>query len=82
MKEEELGNLEQLFLQSCGDKLKENGGFTVRGELGVFSSALVVWLSVLERVKRSSLSDTLLSFLTNLDVSGIMPFVSRPSRKT
>jgi len=36
MKEEELGNLEQLFLQSCGDKLKENGGFTVRGELGVF----------------------------------------------
>ena len=37
-------SLESMFLSVCHDWFESIGGFDVRGELGVFSSAAVVWL--------------------------------------
>ena len=51
--------IEKLFLSVCGETLRSTNGFKVRGELGTYSHALVVWLGITKRLNGGSLSDAL-----------------------
>ena len=73
--------LENLFLEVCGKYLDDNGGFDVRGELGVFSSAAVVWLGIQQRIKGGSLQSSLGSLIEKIKSGSAEMFMSRPSRK-
>ena len=73
--------IEKLFLSLCGETLRSNNGFNVRGELGTYSPALVVWLGITKRLNGGSLSDALVTLSQQLEDSDLSSLVERPSRK-
>lgn len=75
------GSLESEFLSVCEDWLKKNDGYSVRGELGVFSTATVLWLGVCQRFNCNSLESSLLSLVQRLNSGLDFPFTKRASKK-
>lgn len=72
--------VEKLFIETCSDLLVEEGGFETRGELGVFSSAAVVWLGIQQRLSGESLQMGLGKLIERArDEGGI--FAYNPGRK-
>jgi hypothetical protein len=78
---QKIGAIEELFLAACGDELRAHDGFSVRGELGVFSSAVVVYLGIQQRLSGQSQSGVLGDFAERLEEYGVGALVERPSRK-
>ena len=78
---EKFSALEDLFLQVCGEQLEKRDGYKVRGELGIFSSAVIVWLGIQQRLNGQSQSAVLGEFAARLESGEKISLVSRPSRK-
>jgi hypothetical protein len=76
-----IGALEELFLEVCGNELRAHNGFSVRGELGVFSSAVIVYLGIQQRLTGHDQSGVLSDFAQRLEQQGVGGLVERPSRK-
>ena len=74
-------SLTELFKTVCVDWLRERDGCDVRGELGVFSSAVVVWLGIQQRLKGNSLKDALASVVAELKAGALDKFITRPGYK-
>ena len=72
--------LKELFLKVAGDLFRERNCFFVRGELGVFSHALVVWLYISKRFNTGSLSSAREELSEILKRGSIGEFVDRPSK--
>lgn len=73
--------LDNLFSEVCGKYLEEQGGFDTRGELGIFSTAAVVWLGVQQRLKGGSLQESLGAFVEKIKTQESMLLVRRPGKK-
>lgn len=74
-------SLENMFLSVCHDWFESNGGFDVRGELGVFSSAAVVWLGISQRISGGTLQAGVSELIARLEEGTIASLVSRQSKK-
>lgn len=74
-------SLENMFLSVCRDWFESNGGFDVRGELGVFSSATVVWLGISQRISGGTLQAGVSELIARLEEGTVASLVSRPSKK-
>ena len=73
--------LEHLFEEVCTSWLLKNGGLAVRGELGVFSYASVVWLGIQQRLEGNSLRVALGALVERMGSGGMDFLFSRASRK-
>jgi hypothetical protein len=73
--------LDNLFSEVCGKYLEEQGGFDTRRELGIFSTAAVVWLGVHQRLKGGSLQESLGAFVEKIKSQESVILVSRPGKK-
>lgn len=69
------------FLSVCGDWLEEHSWFDVRGKLGVFSSATVVWLSIQQRLTGNSLQSALSELVNEIKLKKSYVFVNQESKK-
>ncbi len=74
-------NLESLFEQLCGKWLAEKDWLSVRGELGVFSYASVVWLGIEQRLKGNSLHLALGALVERFKAGELQFLINRASRK-
>jgi len=74
-------SLSELLKTVCVDWLRDRDGCDVRCELGVFSTAVVVWLGIQQRLKDNSLKDALASVAAELKAGALDKFVTRPSYK-
>lgn len=72
--------LEELFLEVCGKYFEEQNGYEVRGELGLFSTAAVVWLGIQQRLNGNSLQSSLGALVDRIKISN-EPFFLAPSNK-
>jgi hypothetical protein len=73
-------SLQHLFLTVCREVLERNNCFGVRGELSVFSPALVVWLNISKRYGDGSLSDANAELQQMIDTGAVNDFVDRATR--
>jgi hypothetical protein len=73
--------LEEMFLSVCGDWFDSHRGFEVRGELGVFSNAAVVWLGVSQRYSGGSLQSGVSELVSRVEEGTIESLVSRLGSK-
>ena len=73
--------MEKLFLSVCSDTLRAHDGFDIRGELGTYSAAMVVWLGITKRLTSTSLSQALAALAQQLEHTDLNAFVDRPSQK-
>lgn len=76
-----MGKLEDKFVKLCGDYFSSNDGYSIRGEQGVFSFAMVVWLGIQQRLKGNSLRESINSFLQQVKDSQVDFLVSRVNCK-
>jgi hypothetical protein len=76
-----MGSLESKFIEVCDSWLQENEGYSVRGELGVFSFAMVVWLGVQQRLKNNSLKESINSLVERAKLGGLDFLVNRSGVK-
>ena len=74
-------SVESLFLDVCGEVLESQDGFSVRGELGVFSTAMVTWLGIQSRLGKQTLNDALSVMVDRIQTGDISSLVSRPGKK-
>ena len=73
--------LEEMFLSVCSDWFSRNNGFKVRGELGVFSSAAVVWLGIAQRFSGGSLQTGVSELVSRAESGALDSLVKRPGQK-
>ena len=79
--EGKMGSLEEKFVEVCGGYLRSHEGYKIRGEQGLFSFAMVVWLGVQQRLRGNSLRESVAA-LTELAKRGELEFLtSRVSKK-
>lgn len=76
-----MSNINEKFVEVCSDYLKSKDGYKVRGEQGVFSFAVVVWLGVQQRIKGNSLKNSLSSLVEQAKGSGLDFLVNRVNAK-
>ena len=76
-----MSSLEESFLQHCDSWFQSNQAFSVRGELGVFSKALVCWLGVQQRILGESLQSSLASLAPQIEESSLGNFVLNGGKK-
>ena len=75
-------SLEELFFEVSEDFLKENEGFSTRGECGVFSHAAVIWLGIQQRLSGDILSASMSALIERIR-EGTSPnnLALRPGKK-
>ena len=76
-----MGALEDKFVEVCDGYLSSHEGYEIRGEQGVFSLAMVVWLGIHQRLKGNSLRESVASLTERAKREGLSFLVSRRSSK-
>lgn len=76
-----MSSLEKKFTEVCDGWLLENQGYRVRGELGVFSFAMVVWLGIQQRLKNNSLQASVNSLVERARLGDLDFLVERSGKK-
>ena len=75
-----MGSLEEKFVSICDEHLSARGGYDIRGEQGLFSFVMVVWLGIQQRLCGHSLQSSL-SDLAKRAETGIEFLVGRTNQK-
>lgn len=77
-----MGVLEEKFISVCDDYLSSHEGYRIRGEQGVFSFAMVVWLGIQQRLRGHSLQSSLSELVSQaVEGGGIDFLVNRYTQK-
>lgn len=77
-----MGSLEEKFISVCDEYLSKHGGYDIRGERGLFSFAMVVWLGIQQRLTGNSLREALKELITRAEASrGVEFLVARLNQK-
>jgi hypothetical protein len=77
-----MGILEDKFKATCDKYFSSQGGYDIRGEQGLFSFALVIWLGIQQRLRGYSLQSSLSELATQVSTDkGIEFAVGRSNAK-
>jgi hypothetical protein len=75
-------SLEEKFIAVCDDYLSAHSGYNIRGEQGLFSFAMIIWLGIQQRISGYSLRSSLHELASRaVDNGGIGFLVGRANRK-
>jgi len=77
-----MGSLEEKFVSVCDGYLSSHDGYNIRGERGLFSLAMVVWLGIQQRLSGNSLRESLRDLVARSEASRSVEFlVARLNQK-
>ena len=75
-------SLEEKFITVCDEYLSSRNGYDIRGEQGLFSFAMIVWLGIQQRLSGYSLRSSLNELASRaVDNGGIGFLVGRTNQK-
>ena len=75
-------SLEEKFIAVCDEYLSSRNGYDIRGEQGLFSFAMIVWLGIQQRLSGYSLRSSLNELASRaVDNGGIGFLVGRTNQK-
>jgi hypothetical protein len=75
------GIITRKFIEVCGEWLEEQDWLSVRGKLGIFSSAAVVWLGIQQRLTGNSLQSALSEMVKEIQARKEFIFIKQASKK-
>jgi hypothetical protein len=68
-------SLEETFVAVCDEYLSSRNGYDIRGEQGLFSFAMIIWLGIQQRLSGYSLRSSLNELASRAVDSGGIGFV-------